>query len=271
MTPPSVFGEGDPNLVTGKGPGALQVPVLDPITIALHLHLLASSASDDLFGYLTADEEQSAEQREHVEKRQQKLVLAYVLQLVLKNYGSHDTVIDYRVDKYIRQYWEQVNHRIQENERWWFYLSNWYQSDPIHFLARAHYEDPPKHWLSFLLPMLLCLSGSTRSAPGLELQKQLIEDPAKRFEWFHREVLPGYKNVSAEDQVAFDYQGGRKPLLAILESYRRARADVRGAGGHRGNLSSSRRARQNELVDYGRRHAAHAGCARGRQGILAFR
>src|SRR6185295_15879789 len=149
------------------------------------------------------EERQNAAARKHVEKRQQKLVLAYVVQLVLKNYNTssghtmHD--VAERTDKFVRHYWEQVNHRIQENERWWFYLSNWYQSEPIQFLARAHYEHPDKHWLSFLMPMLLCLEGAGSSVPGRELLTELIKNRA-RFKWFQREVLRGYHDESHEDE-----------------------------------------------------------------------
>ncbi len=221
VTPPSTFGQWDPNVVTDQGPGALQVPVLDPLTIALHLHLLASSAADDLYDYLTVDERRSAVALEHVEKRQQKLVLGYVVQLVLKNYNTsyghemHD--VAERTDKFVRQYWEQVNHRIQENERWWFYLSNWLKSEPIQFLARTHHEHPDKHWLSFLLPILLCLVGANSSVPGRELLKELIED-RKRFKWFRREVLPGYHDEYDEDEKAAKYQIPRKFALAVLET-----------------------------------------------------
>ncbi len=217
---PKTFGQWDPNLVTGQGPGALQVPVLDPITVALHLHLLASSASNDLYEYMTVDEEQSAAAREHVEKRQQKLVLAYVVQLVLKNYdtsyGHEMSSVAERTNKFVQQYWEQVNHRIQENERWWFYLSNWYQSDPIHFLSRAHYEHPDEHWPKFLLPMLVSVQGAGTAVPGRELLARLIDD--KRFKWFRREVLPGYHDEPEEDETAAKYQLPRKFALAVLET-----------------------------------------------------
>src|SRR5262249_402634 len=215
--PPTIFGQWDPHVVMDTDSGTLQVPVLDPLTILLHLHDLAVASSDELYEYTTIYDGQSTEKRERIVKRQQKIVLAYVVQMVLKNYdtnygtAAHD--VSKRTDLFITQYSEQMNYRVREQERWWFYLSNWYQSDPIHFLSRAHFGDPEEHWLSYFLPMMLCILGANACKPGRELLVNILKDK-KRWSWFHKQVLPGF---DGESEIAETYQVPRKFLLAILE------------------------------------------------------
>jgi hypothetical protein len=217
---PTTFGEWDPNVLTGLGPGALQVPVLDPITIALHLHDLATSATGDLLDYVTTYDDQRAEARERVVKRQQKLVLAYLVQMVLKNYdtalyGAQHSV-SVKTDTFVQKYWEQVNYRLRERERWWTYLGNWLQADPIEFLSRAHFEQPAQHWQAFLLPMLLCFLDASGSQAGRDLVAAVVKDK-KRWRWFHRQILPGLDEGPEEDTKAETYQVPRKFALAVLE------------------------------------------------------
>jgi hypothetical protein len=105
------------------------VPVLDPITIAMHLHAYYIKASNDLIKYLTPiddpDDPESDMKKEKAKKRQKKFTLALLVDSLLDANGAlvahaeQDAIYDFRHD-----YSEQVRHLKQWRSRWATYLTN---------------------------------------------------------------------------------------------------------------------------------------------------
>jgi hypothetical protein len=227
------FGEWDPNVVTGQGPGVLQVPVLDPLTIALNLNELATSATKDLLDFWVPHDGQDDATREKVKKRHDKVALAGMVQLVLKSaadgseLGPHREVAR-RSREFLEELEEVFRYRIDQQEKWWKYLANWLSAEPIHFLARAHLEHAKRavslapvqgatEWTLFFVPFVLCLVGANAAPAGRGLVDEIVRD-RKRWHWFHGEVLPEQaepKSTAAEQADA--YQIPRRISLAVLE------------------------------------------------------
>jgi hypothetical protein len=217
------FGERDPSLVKGRGDGSLQVPVLDPLTIALNLHDLATGATDERRDYLTVYEGQDKSRRDATTKRQEKLLLALVLEAVVKDNKKAPSQVGPRVERFIKEYGEQVGYRVRQEETWWCYLSNWLQSDPIRFLVEAHAESgeefpskvgPVSGWMKFFAVMMTCLVGAGSTRCGRELLAAILKDK-KGWDWLHREVLPETEGPE-EDETAEKYQVPRKFMLAAF-------------------------------------------------------
>ncbi len=216
--PPINFEEDDRNIV-GEKDGALLVPVLDPITIAIHLHAYYVAAANELIDYTTEHKDQSAGKREQVAKRQKKHLLAELIQALIdpKVDTSNELVnrlalrnvdANYRLE-YLNEYDQQIAHRLKWRDRWCGFLSRWLESKTMKILARAHEHDAKEDFHKFLIPFCMCVTRVGESPAGRALLDGLFKDGEH---WLHRYILP------TEEPTADRFQVIRKGGGAVFEA-----------------------------------------------------
>jgi hypothetical protein len=177
------------------------IPVLDPITIATHLHAYYVAASDELIKYLTgvADSSapQSAEQKTAVKKRLQKVQLGMLITALrdgegnLGNFVGQDVLWDFMED-----FRKQVAFRQDWRNRWATYLFNWLAAGPIALATEAHLFDLIKDFPWFFLQMANCYSRASETPQSRELLQAHFEQPAN-YAWVRKYVL-GHDTLDAD-------------------------------------------------------------------------
>jgi hypothetical protein len=183
----------DPNIYKGVETEEPRVPVLDPITIATHLHAYYVAASDDLLKYLTPiddpDTPHSEEQKKRAAERQKKFQLARIISSVLDAEptlnGKQNEDLLYG---FLNDYEAQIKYRKEWRNRWATYLTNWLKARPILLLAEAHQFDEKNDFPLFLLHMANCHSRLSESPQGRELLEEHFEQ-AKKFSWVQKYAL----------------------------------------------------------------------------------
>jgi hypothetical protein len=222
--PGITFEPADPNFVWAGGRDNLAVPVLDPITIATHLHAYYVAASDDLIKYLTPvddeDDPHSEQRKKKAKERQKKFLLAQIVSSLLDADGTLVGKADQtRLYNFQRGHAEQIKYRRQWRERWAMYLSNWLKARPILLLAEAHQFDEKGEFPDFLLHMAHCHSRLCESDAGRELLKAHFEQPTE-FPWVQKYVLGRSKGIEAIESKDFQQMGrrlGSAPLELLKE------------------------------------------------------
>jgi hypothetical protein len=209
----------DPNIYRGGEGDDPLVPVLDPITIATHLHAYYVAASDDLAKYLTPmddpDDPHSDEKKMRAAERQKKFLLAQIVSSVLDAeptlVGNEDEGLLYN---FLNDYEQQVQYRKVWRNRWATYLTNWLKARPILLLAEAHQFDEKAEFPLFLLHMAHCHSRLSESPQGRELLEAHFEQP-KKFPWVQKYALGREKLTPDEFQAI--RKTGSAPLEFIKE------------------------------------------------------
>lgn len=215
---PFYFEPNDPNIVGSDQSSAILVPVLDPITIALHLHKSYVEAADDVTNYDTAHDKLPEDRRERVKRRNKKVLLADIVDKLLDVYtGDERSAIDQSALWDFRQeYKKQVETRTKWRDMWASYLVNWIQSPAIELLADAHRFEVEKDWHKFHIPMALCHDRLSASPAGRKLLGEQLDENNKKWEWIHQYLF--VTKATAADK----YQIGRKlggSGLEMLKEY----------------------------------------------------
>ena len=209
----------DPNVYRGREGDDPLVPVLDPITIATHLHEYYVAASDDLTKYLTPiddpDDPHSDEKKKRAAERQKKFLLAQIVSSVLDAEptlnGQEDDGLLYN---FLNDYEQQIQYRKVWRNRWATYLTNWLKARPVLLLAEAHQFDEKTDFPLFLLHMAHCHSRLSESPQGRELLQAHFEQP-KRFPWVQKYAF-GRESITREEVQAVR-KTGSAPLEFIKE------------------------------------------------------
>jgi hypothetical protein len=161
---PAYSFEKDDNNVLVKD-GKLIVAVVDPITIALHLHTYAEAAAQDCMDY-------GGEQSDKFAGRQCKVMLAQILQSLLAAdkelyqdvYADEDkdkkTWDPYAVDRFLDEYHHQIGYRRRWRIRWHTFLVNWLDSEPFHIALEAYWGVLPVEALVLICRLLRRISDS---------------------------------------------------------------------------------------------------------------
>lgn len=190
---PVTFEENDANLA-GEENGALLVPVLDPITVAVHLHACYVAAADDLVHYTTVNADQSDAKNKQAARRQKKHLLAQLIAAIVHPKVDTNNQLVHRLknvggdlEDFLKDYDRQIQHRVAWRDRWASLLANWLRGKTMDILARAHRFDHVADFHKFLIPYCLCLTRANESAEG---RKLLDEQYAQKDHWLHRYVLP---------------------------------------------------------------------------------
>jgi hypothetical protein len=206
------IGDADPNVLGGDG-GPLFVPVLDPLTIAMNLHGAFATAADDLLEYV-GYEGQDHYDRQKALKRQQKLLLARIVQMVLKDDPSRRKELKTAnaVEDWIAEYDAAVMHRTKMRDLFATYLWNWLQSEPIEFLKNVHLELGEKEAMRFFVPIAMCISRGNETAPGRAGLAVIVENEGGKWDFIHDNVIPSSIVMKGGFKV------GRKAVLGVLEA-----------------------------------------------------
>ena len=195
--------------------------MLDPITIALHLHAYYVAMADDFIRYTSTYADQPPAEQDAIRKRLKKVLLARVLQSVIsadyhdeKTGAGSNTLVNAlnnqsAVDDFLADYDKQVSHRVRWRDRWASYLCNWLRGAPMKLAEAAHLVDPKNDFGKFLVPWCLSITRTCKSPEGRKLLQEILDDD-KHFA--HRVIFPQKQKASAEF-----FEMGRKYGSAILE------------------------------------------------------
>jgi len=217
--PHQTFEENDPNVIPGHD--ELLVPVLDPITVAMHLHEYYVAAADDLINYTTTEKHQTQPHQKEVVRRQKKVLLARVLKAVVDGdpanslvnllYDRNKNRLDQSaIDNFLKEYDGQINARTSWRDRWCSYLCNWLDAWPMK-LVEKEFLAKPKELLKYFVPWCLCITRLSESICGRKLLGKIFDDQAH---FFHAYFSPREIEASEVKNVV------RKAASAWLEAFK---------------------------------------------------
>jgi hypothetical protein len=205
----------DRNMFPASNGNDAFVPVLDPITVAMHLSAYFVAASNDHIRYLTPvddpDNPHSTAENKDTQDRQKKFLLAQLVGSLLDADDQLNAAArsDVHYD-FLHDYEEQVQYRKQWRSRWARYLTNWLRAGPIQVVTDAYQLTASvPEFLQFLLWMAQCHFRLSESPEGRKLLQEHFE--LEKFSWVQRYVL-GRGEIS-DDKV----QAVRKLGLAPVE------------------------------------------------------
>src|SRR5262249_1091380 len=198
--------------------GELLVPVVDPITVALHLHAAFSAAADDLVNYTSAHEGLPEAQRRKVARRRKKHLLATLLKGIIgeeSNTGANDLVHELKwmqgpLEEFLAHYDWEVQTRVDRRDRLGAFLVRWLSSDAMKISAEAYKGSPKESWVRFLVPWCHSISRLGESPPGRKYLSDLLQD---KTHFIHQYVWPS--NNLSDDQI----QAVRKGGMTVLEAW----------------------------------------------------
>ncbi|MDP2334500.1 MAG: hypothetical protein Q8M19_27800 [Reyranella sp.] len=216
FAPPVILDPGD-NLSVIEHDGALLVPVVDPVTVALHLHAAFTAAADDIINYTAAHSENT--NRKLVERRRKKHLLATLLKSIIgeaDNTGANNLVHALRgeqwpLEDFLSHYAAQVQWRVERRDRLGGFLTRWLQSDAIRIAAAAYRSASKESWPQFLAPWCQSITRLGESPPGRRYLDSLLDD---RTHFIHTYVWP--QKGLPEDGV----QAVRKGGMTIFEAWK---------------------------------------------------
>ena len=131
------------------------MPVVDPVTVALHLHDAFTAAADDIVNYTAAHKENG--HRTSVERRHKHL-LATLLKSIIgepSNTSANNLVNalkdrQWPLEDFLAQYDTQLQWRVERRDRMGSFLTRWLQSDAIRIAAAASKDASKALWPRFL-------------------------------------------------------------------------------------------------------------------------
>lgn len=210
--------------------GELLVPVVDPITVALHLHAAFSAAADDVINYTHAHKDLPEAQRKAVARRRKKQLLASFLKSIIgeeKNVSANNLVHQLKgqqgpLEDFLVHYEAQLQWRIARRERLALYLTRWLKSDAMKIAAAAHQAAHKDAWPQFLVPWCHAVTRLCETVPGREYLLGVLGDPAhfaKIYVWPEKEP--------PENAIQAIRKGGMT-LLEAWKTFAEARVLVKG-------------------------------------------
>ena len=205
------------NLSVIEHNGQLLVPVVDPVTIALHLHAAFTAAADDIVNYTAAHKENS--HRTSVERRRKKHLLATLLKSIIgepDNTSANNLVNalkdrQWPLEDFLAQYDTQLQWRVERRDRMGSFLTRWLQSDAIKIAAAASKDASKESWPRFLTQWCQSITRLGESPPGRHYLDALLND---RTHFIHTYIWPQKK--LPEDGV----QAVRKGGMTIFEAWK---------------------------------------------------
>jgi hypothetical protein len=195
------------------------VPVVDPITVMLHLHAAYLAAADDVLNYTMPHKALTSAQRAVVTRRHKKHLLATLLKAIIgdeKNTGANNLVhelkdMQYGVEEYLAHHQEAVAWRVRRRIKLGGDLARWLESDAVRLQADAYRAAPKSAFGQFLLPWCASITRLPESPPGREYLQRLLNDKGH---FVHKYVIP---ETDVSDDV---FQFVRKSGLTILEAWK---------------------------------------------------
>lgn len=199
--------------------GEWLVPVVDPITVLLHLHAAYVSAADDVVNYTIAHKGLSSDKRAIVTRRHKKHLLATILKAIIgdkSNTNANNLVhelrdMQYPLEEFLTHYEQAVAWRVRLRVRLGADLVRWLESDILRITEDAFRQSPREKWGVFLLPWCHAITRLPEVAAGREYLVRLL---AAKDHFVHDYVWP---KVDITDDA---FQFVRKSGLTILEAWK---------------------------------------------------
>lgn len=190
-------------------------PCVEPITIALNLARYYQTACNDLIGYTSLYEGQSAEQRKRVEERNKTKMLGEILASVLDsdpedNLGLKNefaTGGERAMRTFLSGYEAKVKEKTREADRRGAALCHWLRSEIMGIAEVAHFINKEADAAAFINPYAQCVDRLQECTPGKSYLAYLVKTESH---FVHEYVL---RTSPSPDGV---FQVGRKCAAAIL-------------------------------------------------------
>jgi len=226
FAPPVNFEDSDMNVADFQQGKAL-VAVLDPMTIALELHDAYIVALDDFTGYSSIHDGQSKAEQDAVGQRQKKLLLAQLIDSLTSKKSDPANMLYYKLndahvpqkpknrtlDFFLKEYEEQLQHRLNWRDYWSSFITRWLDSPAIHFLEEVYQQDLANAWPDYLSFYDSVHERLYESADGRAYIEKVLGQP---HHWVHDYVLPKADTSGDKFQV-FRKAGGS--ILGIYREY----------------------------------------------------
>lgn len=217
---PPVFLHPGKNTSVFEANGRMLVPVVDPITIAQHLHAAYAAAADDVLDYTMPHQGLDATRRERVDRRLKKVLLAQILKGILdqeEKANGNDLIQQIgfsgrgAIDVFIQDYNAQVQSRVNNRDRLAGILTRWQESPALKIAAAAHRKGPRGAWAEFCVPWCSTLARLDQSRQGRDFVRRLVDDN----DHFAHGILWPTKRPTDDD-----IQMVRKSSMTTLEAFK---------------------------------------------------
>ncbi|HWL95471.1 MAG TPA: hypothetical protein VNT79_18275 [Phycisphaerae bacterium] len=218
LCPPVIFDPDQNNsLIDEKGKWL--VPIVDPVTVMLHLHAAYCAAADDVVNYTIAYKGNPHQKK--VETRGKKHVLAMLLRSIVGDYtntAGHNMANELKdsdgpINDFLKHYNGQLQWRVERRDRLAMFLVRWLSADAVRVLGDACRAAGPGEWIKFLVPWCRAITRLSESPVGRKYLN-LVVDTKNHF--VHDVILP--EKEFAPD--APEYQAVRKGGMTILEGWK---------------------------------------------------
>jgi hypothetical protein len=214
---PPVILDPDNNRSVIEHNGELLVPVVDPVTVALHLHAAFTAAADDVINYTAAHPKNR--HRKSVDRRRKKHLLATLLKSIIGEAGNKDANHlvhelkdqQWPLEDFLTHYQAQVQWRVERRDRLGSFLIRWLESDAIKIAAAAYKGTLKASWPQFLVPWCQSITRLGESRPGRMYLDALLDD---RTHFIHTYVWP--QKALPDDAI----QAVRKGGMTIFEAWK---------------------------------------------------
>ena len=210
---PVNFEANDRNIV-GKDGEVLLVPVLDPLTIAEHLHAFFVAAEEDYIEYQFVHAKMDSGKKDAVLRRQKKVALARLIDSLQLADKSNHLVHWLRrqgldLSDFLKEYEGELEFRRRWRSIWCQFLTRWLRGTTMTLLAKAHGKKPEEHFAQYLTVYCMCVTRISSCSTGLDFLAAIAADKSH---WMHTYVLL--------DKLPSDtaYQVIRKSTSAALEA-----------------------------------------------------
>ena len=216
FAPATILDPRDNTSVVQNG-GEWLVPVVDPITVALHFHAAFSAAADDIIDYTAAHEGLSPDERRRVERRRKKHLLATLLKGIIGEKGNKvgDNLVhelkgmQSPLEEFLTHYDQHLDWRIRRRDRLCTYLVNWLSSDAIRVATAAHQAS--NAFAPFLVPWCHAITRLCEAPAGRKYLLSLLDD---KTHFLHTYVWPA--GPVSEDAIQTIRKGG----MTVLEAWK---------------------------------------------------
>ncbi len=200
--------------------GELLVPVVDPLTVLLHLHEAYVATADDVIDYTVAHDGLPGDRKKAVLRRHKKHLLATLIKGIIgdeKNTRANNLVhllegMQGPVEDFITHYERSVEWRVRRRVRLGANLVKWLESDAMRIAADAYRGSPMSAWPGFLVPWCHCITRLNESPAGRLYVLGLLDDKSH---FVHTFVWP--KEELPRDDIV---QAVRKSGLTLLEGWK---------------------------------------------------
>jgi hypothetical protein len=216
FAPPVIFDPSE-NLSIMEQDGELLVPVVDPVTVALHLHAAFVAAADDVINYTAAHKDNKY--RRNVERRRKKQLLATLLKGIIgdeKNTGANNLVAELKqgqfpLESFLKHYDGQLQWRVDRRDRLGAFLTRWLASDGVKIASVAFLAAGMNEWVKFLVPWCHAITRLGESPPGRKFIAGLLDD---KDHFVHTFVWP-------EEELSEEkFQAVRKGGMTVIEGFK---------------------------------------------------